>query len=283
MNKQKIAILTDSGSDVPYDIAKEMGIFVVPLQVNYKDRSYRDGIDIDADTMYNRLKEEIPTTSLPLGADIDKVLQDIEKQGYTHILVVVLSSGLSGTCSLLKLVAKESKIPMEVIDTKNIGIGSGLSVIKVAKYVKEGLSWDDLLVKVNEIVLKTRVFFVLDTLEYLQKGGRIGKVTALIGYALDLRPIITCDSEGIYTTVAKARGRKVSINRCLELALEFAGTSNHITIGLAHGNALDEVLKLKEHLIQKLGDRVTLYIGQVSPALGVHTGPGLIGMGVQID
>lgn len=283
MIKQKIAILTDSGSDVPYDIAKEMNIFVVPLQVNYKDRSYRDGIDIDADTMYNRLKEEIPTTSLPLGGDIDQVLQDIEKQGYTHILAVVLSSGLSGTCSLLKLVAKESKIPMEVIDTKNIGIGSGLSVIKAAKYVKEGLSWDDLLVKVNETVLKTRVYFVLDTLEYLQKGGRIGKVTALIGYALDLRPIITCDSEGIYTTVAKARGRKVSINRCLELALEFAGDSNHITIGLAHGNALDEVLKLKEHLVQKLGDRVTLFIGQVSPALGVHTGPGLIGMGVQVD
>lgn len=283
MNKQKIAILTDSGSDVPYDLAKEMNIFVVPLQVNYKDRSYRDGIDIDADTMYNRLKEEVPTTSLPLGADIDKVLQDIEAQGFTHILAVVLSSGLSGTCSLLKLVAKESKLPMEVIDTKNIGIGSGLSVVRAAKYVKEGLSWDDLLIKVNETVLKTRVYFVLDTLEYLQKGGRIGKVTALIGYALDLRPIITCDSEGIYTTVAKARGRKVSINRCLDMALEFAGTSNHITIGLAHGNALDEVLKLKEHLLQKLGDRVTLYIGQVSPALGVHTGPGLIGMGVQID
>lgn len=283
MINQKIAILTDSGSDVPYDIAKEMNIFVVPLQVNYKDRSYRDGVDIDADTMYSRLKEEIPTTSLPLGSDIDKVLQDIESQGYTHILAVVLSSGLSGTCNLLRLVAKESKLPMEVIDTKNIGIGSGLSVIKAAKYVKEGLSWEDLITKVNETVLKTRVFFVLDTLEYLQKGGRIGKVTALIGYALDLRPIITCDSEGIYTTVAKARGRKVSINRCLELALEFAGNSNHITLALAHGHALDEVLKLKEHLLQKLGDRVTLYIGQVSPALGVHTGPGLIGMGVQID
>lgn len=283
MINQKIAILTDSGSDVPYDIAKEMNIFVVPLQVNYKDRSYRDGVDIDADTMYSRLKEEIPTTSLPLGSDIDKVLQDIEAQGYTHILAVVLSSGLSGTCNLLRLVAKESKLPMEVIDTKNIGIGSGLSVIKAAKYVKEGLSWEDLITKVNETVLKTRVFFVLDTLEYLQKGGRIGKVTALIGYALDLRPIITCDSEGIYTTVAKARGRKVSIYRCLELALEFAGNSNHITLALAHGHALDEVLKLKEHLLQKLGDRVTLYIGQVSPALGVHTGPGLIGMGVQID
>ena len=283
MINQKIAILTDSGSDVPYDIAKEMNIFVVPLQVNYKDRSYRDGVDIDADTMYSRLKEEIPTTSLPLGSDIDKVLQDIEAQRYTHILAVVLSSGLSGTCNLLRLVAKESKLPMKVIDTKNIGIGSGLSVIKAAKYVKEGLSWEDLITKVNETVLKTRVFFVLDTLEYLQKGGRIGKVTALIGYALDLRPIITCDSEGIYTTVAKARGRKVSINRCLELALEFAGNSNHITLALAHGHALDEVLKLKEHLLQKLGDRVTLYIGQVSPALGVHTGPGLIGMGVQID
>lgn len=283
MVKQKIAILTDSGSDVPYDLAKSNNIFVVPLQVNYKDRSYRDGVDIDADTMYRRLKEEIPTTSLPIGEDIDKVLQDIEAQGYTHILAVVLSSGLSGTCNVLKLVAKESKLPVEVIDTKNIGIGSGLSVLKAAEFVRQGLSWDDLIVKVNETIQKTRVFFVLDTLEYLQKGGRIGKVTALIGYALDLRPIITCDSEGIYTTIAKARGRKVSINRCLELALEFAGDSNKITVGLAHGNALEEVLKLKELMTQKLGDRANIFIGQVSPALGVHTGPGLIGMGIQVD
>lgn len=283
MIKQKIAILTDSGSDVPYDLVKEMNIFVVPLQVNYKDRSYRDGVDIYAETMYERLKEEIPTTSLPLGSDVDKVMQDIEAQGYTHVLAVVLSSGLSGTCNLLRLVAKDSKLPMEVIDTKNIGIGSGLSVIKAAKLVQEGLSWNELLVKIEEVVLKTRVFFVLDTLEYLQKGGRIGKVTALIGYALDLRPIITCDSEGVYTTVAKARGRKVSIHRCLDIALQFAGDANHITIGLAHGNALDEVLKLKDLLTQKMGDKVSLYIGQVSPALGVHTGPGLIGMGIQID
>lgn len=283
MINQKIAILTDSGSDVPYHIAKEMGIFVVPLQVNYKNKSYRDGIDIDAETMYKRLKEEIPTTSLPLGKDIDEVLNDIYAKGYTHILAVVLSSGLSGTYNLLKLVSNEAKLPMEVIDTKNIGIGSGLSVIKTAKYVSEGISWEDLLDKVQETILKTRVFFVLDTLEYLQKGGRIGKVTALIGYALDLRPIITCDKEGIYTTIAKARGRKVSVNRCLEMALEFAGDAKNITIGLAHGNALDEVMKLKELIEQKLSDRVHVFIGQVSPALGVHTGPGLIGMGIQID
>ena len=113
MVNQKIAILTDSGSDVPYYLAKEMGIFVVPLQVNYKDKSYRDGVDIDADTMYKRLKEEIPTTSLPLGEDVDAQLNAIYAQGYTHILAVVLSSGLSGTHNLLKLMSKEAKLPME--------------------------------------------------------------------------------------------------------------------------------------------------------------------------
>ncbi len=196
MSKQKIAILTDSGSDVPYDLVKELNIFVVPLQVNYKDRSYRDGVDIDAETMYNRLKEEIPSTSLPLGSDIDQILQDIEAQGYTHILAVVLSSGLSGTCNLLRLVAKESKLPMEVIDTKNIGIGSGLSVIKAANYVKQGLSWDELLVKVKETVLKTRVFFVLDTLEYLQKGGTVLLVVVIMGNFSSLH-----HSYGITTTL----------------------------------------------------------------------------------
>ncbi len=281
--KHKIALLTDSGSDVPYYLVKELGIFVAPLQVNYKDHSYRDGVDIDAETMYERLPIEVPSTSLPLGEDITKIFEQIKAEGYTHIIAVVLSSGLSGTYNLINLMAKEAPLPMEVLDTKNIGIGSGLTVIKTAEFIKAGLSFEEVIAKVKETIDKTKVYFVLDTLEYLQKGGRIGKVTALIGYALDLRPIITCNDEGIYTTVAKARGRMVSIKRCLQMALDFVKDAESFTIGLAHGQALDEVLKLKEQLITKYGNRVKIYVGQVSPALGVHTGPGLIGMGIQID
>ncbi len=278
----KIAILTDSGSDVPSEIAKDLEIFVVPLQVNYKDRSYLDGVDIDAQTVYDRLNDEVPTTSLPRGEDVVNVFKTMQAKGYTHVLAVVLSSGLSGTYNLLRLMAADLPLPMEVLDTKNIGIGSGLSVIKAARLVKEGMGWDELLVKMEEVIRKTKVYFVLNTLEYLQKGGRIGKVTALVGYVLDLKPIITCNEEGIYTTISKARGRKNSITRCMNVALDFAKDAKSVTIGLVHGDALEEMLALKEIMAARI-PQAKLFTGSVSPALGVHTGPGLIGMGIQID
>ena len=280
---EKIAILTDSGSDVPADIAKELGIFVLPLQVIYQNRSYLDGVDIDAQSVYDRLPVEVPSTSLPTGEYVDKILKQIKEQGYTHILAVVLSSGLSGTCNFVRLMAQESKIPFHVIDTKNIGIGSGLSVIKAAKLVKEGGSFSDVIAKVEAITSKTKVFFVLSTLEYLKKGGRIGKVMALLGTTFDLKPIITCNEEGIYTTVTKARGRKASLKRLQELVYEFTKDATHVNIGFSHGDAFQEITVIKEEMLKQLISIQNVYFGQVSPALGVHTGPGLIGIGVQID
>lgn len=280
--KEKIAILTDSGSDVLHELAQELGIFVVPLQVNYKNNSYLDGVTITAQEVYERLETEVPSTSLPKGETVEALIQTIVKAGYTHILAVVLSSGLSGTYNLLRLMADECPIPMRVIDTKNIGIGSGLSVIKAARLVKEGLSFEALLERMPKIIENTKVFFVLDTLKYLQLGGRIGKVTALVGYALDLKPIITCDDQGIYTTVSKARGRKVSLLRCMETALQVLEGAKEVTISIAHGNALEDAQNIQK-LIQARFPEISILIGPVSPALGVHTGPGLIGIGVQKD
>jgi len=280
---EKIAILTDSGSDVPKEIVKKLGIFVLPLQVNYKAQSFSDGVDIDAQTVYEGLSKEVPTTSLPTGQVVADTLNKIEKQGYTHILAVVLSAGLSGTCNMIRLMAEQSKLPMRVIDTKNIGLGSGLSVIKAAQWANEGFSFIDLGDKVETIIEKTKVFFVLSTLEYLQKGGRIGKVSAFVGQTLDLKPIITCNDEGIYTTVTKVRGRKGSLTRIKEIAVTYAGEAKNINIAFAHGNAMDELMKIKEDVLAKVPTIKNIYVGPVSPALGVHTGPGLIGIAVQIE
>ncbi len=280
---QKIAILTDSGSDVPAEIVKEMGIFVLPLQVNYKNRSYSDGVDIDAQTVYENLTKEVPTTSLPTGQIVADTLKKIEQSGYTHILAVVLSSGLSGTHNMIQLMADHSKLPMKVIDTKNIGIGSGLSVIKAAQWAKDGFLFNDLIDKVQQVILQTKVYFVLNTLEYLQKGGRIGKVSAFVGQTLDLKPVITCNDEGIYTTIAKVRGRKGSLTRIKEIACAYAQDGKRVNIAFAHGNALEEITRIKEDVLSRVQNVKDIYVGPVSPALGVHTGPGLIGIAVQIE
>jgi DegV family protein with EDD domain len=280
---QKIAILTDSGSDVPAEIVKEMGIFVLPLQVNYKDCSYSDGVDIDAQTIYENLTKEVPTTSLPTGQIVADTLKKIEDNGYTHILAVVLSSGLSGTHNMIQLMADHSKLPMKVIDTKNIGIGSGLSVIKAAQWANDGFSFNDLIDKVQDVILQTKVYFVLNTLEYLQKGGRIGKVSAFVGQTFDLKPVITCNDEGIYTTITKVRGRKGSLTKIKEIACAYAQDGKSINIAFAHGNALEEISRIKEDVLSRVQNVKNVYTGPVSPALGVHTGPGLIGIAVQIE
>lgn len=279
---EKITVITDSGSDVPADIAQALGIRVIPLQINYKDRSYRDGVDIDSDSVYARLSTEVPTTSLPKGEDVIALLRELEAEGTTHLLAVVLSSGLSGTYNLMRLMATETELPMTVIDTKNIGIGSGMSAIAAARMVKAGLSYDAIIKAMADVVAKTKVFFVLQTLEYLQKGGRIGKVTAMVGTAFDLKPIITCNADGIYTTVTKARGRKLSLNRLKELILEQAQGATSISLAFAHGMALEELTKLVEDLKAKLTTIKEIYVGPCSPALGVHTGPGLLGIAIQI-
>lgn len=281
MTKEKVAVLTDSGSDVPVEIIKELGIFVLPLQVNYKARSFRDGVEIDAQTVYEGLETEVPTTSLPLGSDLTDLLEKIKNEGYTRILGVLLSSGLSGTHNMVRLAAADCAIPMEVLDTKNIGIGSGMSAIKAARLAKDGVAYNEIVKATMHAIENTKIFFVLSTLEYLKRGGRIGKVSAIIGSAFDIKPIITCDEEGIYTTVAKARGRKQSLRKVVELALEYAKDVSSVSLAIAHGNALDDANDIKKEMTDQLKAVSNVFVGPVSPALGVHTGPGLIGICVQ--
>ncbi len=278
---EKVAILTDSGSDVPIEIVRELNIFVLPLQVNYKERSYRDGVDIDAKTVYEGLDKEVPTTSLPLGSDLTDLLQKIKDEGYTRILAVLLSSGLSGTFNMVRLAAHDSPIPMDVLDTKNIGIGSGMSAIKAARLAKAQVSYDEIVDQTKKAIENTKIYFVLSTLEYLKRGGRIGKVSAMIGSAFDIKPIITCNEEGIYTTVTKARGRSQSLRKVVEYACQYAQGAESVNLAIAHGNAYQEAIDIKADLQSLINGISKVYIGPVSPALGVHTGPGLIGICVQ--
>jgi DegV family protein with EDD domain len=277
---EKIAILTDSGSDVPASMMQTHPIFILPLQVNYKGRSYRDGVDIDSKTVFENLHKEVPTTSLPFGEDLEHLVTTIKDQGFTRIVAVMLSSGLSGTCNMVQLYAKESEFPMDVFDTKNIGIGSGLTAIRAAQWVKEGLSFDQLKTNIEESIESTKVFFVLSTLEYLIKGGRIGKVSGFLGTALELKPLITCDEQGIYTTIAKVRGRQKSVKALQSKIESFFDPNKKYLIGIAHANASEDAQVLKENLQKLFHDQATYFFSEISPALGVHTGPGLLGVGI---
>ena len=282
MNKEKIAILVDSGSDVPEYLAKEYNIFVAPLKIIYSDGEYLDGVNITAEDVYSRLKTEIPTTSLPDGKQIQDIFDKIKEEGYEKVLVVTISSGLSGTYNVMKVIADQQEdLDTFVLDTKNIAIASGFNAIQAAEYIKEGMGWEELKETLSKNISNSSVFFTVSTLEYLQKGGRIGLVSAIFGSAVKLKPIISCNEDGIYYTVAKIIGKRRAFRKAIDLAIEFIGDSKEYNLGVVHGGAQEDADKLKEELKSELPNFKVFAEGQISPALGVHTGPGTIGIVVQ--
>lgn len=281
--KNKVAILVDSGTDVPQELIEKYQMYVIPLKIIYKDRVYTDKVDITPEEIYQRLPQEIPGTSLPDGETITKIFEQIKQDGYEKILAVTISSGLSGTYNIVRLIAQQQeKLEAYVLDTKNIGIGAGFSAIQAAKWLEEGIEWSLLIERLNELVKQTKVFFNVATLEYLQKGGRIGLVASILGTALKLNPIISCNDEGIYYTVGKARGRKKSLDRTVSYVKERVGTAKVFNLAVAHGDAKEEATEMMARLKEEFPQAQQIYFGQISPALVVHTGPGLLGVGVQV-
>lgn len=281
--KNKVAILVDSGTDVPQELIEKYQMYVIPLKIIYKDRVYTDKVDITPEEIYQRLPQEIPGTSLPDGETITKIFEQIKQDGYEKILAVTISSGLSGTYNIVRLIAQQQEeLEAYVLDTKNIGIGAGFSAIQAAKWLEEGMEWSLLIERLNELVKQTKVFFNVATLEYLQKGGRIGLVASILGTALKLNPIISCNDEGIYYTVGKARGRKKSLDRTVSYVKERIGTAKAFNLAVAHGDAKEEANEMMARLKEEFPQAQQIYFGQISPALVVHTGPGLLGVGVQV-
>lgn len=279
---QKIAVVTDSCADVPASVALEYGIRVVPLQINYRDASYRDRVDIQPDEVYARFCEEIPKTSLPAPAEVVRLFDDLFAESYTHVCVVSISSGLSGTFDMMRSVAAGyAGMHIEVVDTRSIALGAGFVAIAAAQAAEAGMAFEQVMEAAHAAADRAKVFFCLGTLDYLYAGGRIGKVTHSLGTAFDIRPIVTCDDAGVYVTHAKAHGRKASLKKTVAAAQKALGDSRAYRIAIVHGDAEDEARAIYERASELFPAAKEVYFGQISPALVVHTGPGLVGIGVQ--
>lgn len=283
MINKKIAILVDSGCDVPSTLAQANNIYEIPLKIIYKEKSFTDKVTITAKEIYDRLPIEIPKTSLPEGAVIQDIFKKILSDGYEQLIAVTISSGLSGTFNAVRLIAQDfPQLETFLFDTKNIGIGAGVHAIMAAEMIAEGASFEQITTTLSNNIDKSKLFFSVATLEYLQKGGRIGLVSAVLGNALKLNPIITCNEDGIYHTVAKSRGRKKSLEKTVSLVKEFVGNHQKVRLLVAHGDAEKEALALVHVLKTAIPQASEVLVDQISPALVVHTGPGLIGLGAQL-
>ncbi len=281
MNNEKIALIADSCCDIPTQLAEKYGIYIVPLAINYKDRSYLDGVDIDAQYVYDNFKNEIPTTSLPSGDVITDVFERVYNDGYRKAYIVTISSGLSGTHNMLKLMSSNyKKIEFKIFDTKLIGMGSGIVALTTAEMINNGIAFEEIEEKVKTATENTHMYFCLSTLEYLIKGGRIGLVSGTVASLLNILPVISCNKDGIYHTVKKARGRVKTLNAAVAKLIDDAAQYTSYKIAVVHGGAKEEADEILGKLKKMLPKATEVFEGQICPALVVHTGPGLIGIGL---
>ncbi|MBM7710695.1 DegV family protein with EDD domain [Enterococcus xiangfangensis] len=280
---EKIAILVDSGTDVPKGVIDNGPFFMVPLRIIFSDREYRDGIDVSSDNIFPLIQKELPKTSLPDGELIHQIFDEIKDQGYTHVIIVTISSGLSGTYNALRVLSDHYEgLTFHAIDTKNVGIGAGILAIYAGELVKQGKSFAEVISDTESKIAKTKIFFNVDTLEYLQKGGRIGLVASLLGSALKLKPIISCNPDGIYYTVAKVRGLNKSIDKTIELVKAHIGNHKRFNLAVTQADAMETAEKVYHRLRELFPTAENIYFGKVSPALSVHTGPGSLGVVCQV-
>lgn len=280
----KPIIVTDSTADVPESIVEAYGIHIVPMVVSFGDASYREGIDMTVAGFYERLEhtKELPVTSQTPPSKYMEVFRELRaKHPGSPIVSIQLSSGMSGTYQsavLGKEMLEEEaggELEIYVVDSRCASYGFGLQVTAAGRLANEGASVEQILAEVERLRLERHLYFIVDTLEYLQKGGRIGRATALLGTLLNIKPILSVGADGVIYSVDKARGRKKAIARMMELFKKDFGDVTDIDVGIADSvnpEGAEEVLEaLREHFT--LHDVVRTQIGAV---IGTHVGAGTV-------
>jgi DegV family protein with EDD domain len=276
---EKIALLTDSACDIEEDIIDKYDINVLPFRIIYSDREYVDKVEISPAEIYDNMKREIPKSSMPSMNDVEKIYEKLERENYTHVIAVVISSGLSGTYNSFKIVSeKHSKLITYIYDSKSTSIGEGIILKECGKLIDNGKSFKEIVSRIPEIKNKMHFFFVFGTLEYAKKGGRIGKISGTIGELLDIKPIVQfSDDEGVCFTYDKIRGRKRSLNRLIEIGSHLL-SEKKCDAYIVHGNAEEDAKRVYEMLLKLPNIGKVYLVGQISAIVGVYSGPGTVGV-----
>lgn len=278
---ENIAVVTDSTSDLPQLTAVAHGITIVPLSVIHQGVVYQDGIDITPDKFYPMLTatDELPKTSQPTPQQF-KDLYERLLESSEEILSIHISGALSSTADVARSAAESlAKDRIHVVDSGFLSYGLAFQALEAARLAQEGRSIQEILSRVSRLKEKTELLFTLETLHYLYKGGRIGKVSSLMGSLLGIKPVIRVEN-GAYV----AAGRTRSIKQALKAIGDFLASTyrrQKVVVAVGHGQARDRALMLSEMLGSVLNIAVEPAFFEVGPVIGVHTGPGTVGVAVR--
>lgn len=286
MIPKKIALMTDSCVDLSEEVLRENHIYTVPLRILCADGEYLDGVTIHSRDIYRRLRAgELPQTSLPAAEAMARLVLQIAEDGYDGIIAVMLSSGLSGTYNMARLVAEEyrERITMRVFDSLSGSLGQGMTLLQLAEDIRNGMGWEDLTERrAPQLIRNTFPFFSVDTLEYLRKGGRIGKVTATAGTLLQIKPILTFAPDGQLQSIAKVRGHNLVIDKLVEMAVHSCGSHRRYNLAVANGGDPAGMELVRQKLTAALPDYDHIWDGEIDSTLSVYIGDGVLGSAVQV-
>ena len=281
----KVAIVTDSTAYIPDDVSKGYAIQSAPLQVIWGPETFRDGIDITPDAFYTRLADTkvMPTTSQPAPSTFKAIYDQLIAQGY-DILSLHISTKLSGTIdSATQARALLPNANIEVVDSYSTSMGLGFQVMAAAKAASQGATLQDCKTIAEQAREKCGVLFLLNTLEFLRRGGRIGSAAAFLGTALNLKPILEL-VDGKVEGIDKVRTWSKATDRLLDIFEERIAGRTPLRIAAIYGGSKPEAESLMERVRQryKVSDVSEAVFSPVSPVVGVHTGPGVIGLAYMV-
>lgn len=278
-----VLVVTDSTADLPAQLVNELGITVVPLQIVFGQENFADGVDLTSEAFFQRLQEsdELPTTSQPSLGQFFQVYEALAEQT-DAILSIHLSSGFSGTLATAQqatahqaAAAGGDRCRVEVIDSGTVSMAMGFAVLAAARAARDAADLDACAGIARSVLERQRLAVMLDTLDYLRRGGRMGRAQAFLGGLLRLKPILTV-RDGEASPLSRVRTRKKALDELLRLSLD-QGPIDEAAI--MHATSPDDARMLADEIAARMPG-LPVHIGRIGPVIGVHGGPGLIGIAV---
>lgn len=278
----KVAVVTDSVAMLPEQLAKDLGIRVVPIVLNLGERSYRDGIDLTTSEFYQLLRtsEELPTTSAPSAGEFVRVLEEALSDAEA-VVAIHVSSELTSVLRIAQLAARSiTDKPVRVVDSQSATMAEGFVALAAARTAQAGADLDEVVAAAEEVRSKVRFFAFFETLEYLRRGGRVGAAAALMGNAIQLKPIVHI-VDGKVTPLARPRTRRKATQAMIDIMAAEVG-NRPVHAAVLHADSLEDAQNLRTRLEDQF-NCLEMHVTEMTPVMGTHTGPGLLGLAYYVE
>ncbi|MCA9980035.1 MAG: DegV family protein [Anaerolineales bacterium] len=283
MSKAKVAIVTDSTANLPADLIEKHNIHVIPLHIHWETDDLLDGIDIKPSEFYRRLEASstLPTTSQPSVGEFAEFFKRVAERAES-IVGIFISDRLSGTlASARAAVDLLPDLPVALVDSESTAMGMGLIVLTAVRAAEQGYSHNEVAEIARSVVPSARVLFVVDTLEYLHKGGRIGGAQRLFGSMLSIKPLLHLE-EGEVRPLARIRTKKKAVRHLLDIVTQDSAGKVPAMLVVLSAAAGEEAAEVERSLAEQFPD-TKVFIAAISPVVGVHTGPKALGVAYVVD